>query len=263
MPRPSSFACPGLNVDIEKPRYDQSTYWGRVKHFVIITNPLNLFALPSTLAKAKERVVKYRRGDSNQECLTEDELWRAKQLYDSAFHPDTGEKMILIGRMSAQMPMNTAIRLPPIYGRLVPFVAVVAANFVNLPIMRYEELSNGTPIFDENDKKVGQSRMAAVYGIGLVLISRISMPVPAMGLTPFLMDHLERKGTFQRYPYLPGPIQVASLAIVAIFAVPLCCAFFVQRARIKTSSIEASAKEQVARVYGSSPPEYVYFNKGL
>ena len=38
-----------------------------------------------------------------------------------------------------------AKRMPPIFGRLVPFVAVSAANAINIPLMRRSEITEGKP----------------------------------------------------------------------------------------------------------------------
>uniref|UniRef100_A0A6M2DF04 Sidoreflexin n=1 Tax=Xenopsylla cheopis TaxID=163159 RepID=A0A6M2DF04_XENCH len=101
--------CLPRNINIDKPRYDQRFYWNRAKHFFGTTNPLNIFTTNRQLEHAREIVNKYRNGEKLPQTVTIEELWRAKTLYDSAYHPDTGDKMNIIGRMSAQVPMNMLI----------------------------------------------------------------------------------------------------------------------------------------------------------
>ena len=48
-------------VNIDVPRYDQSSYWGRATHMAVITNPLNLFATPAALNNSKDIVSRYRK----------------------------------------------------------------------------------------------------------------------------------------------------------------------------------------------------------
>ena len=74
--------------NIEKPRFDQGTFWGRDKHFFVTTNPVNILVIQEQLEEAKYLLDKFKKGEIKD--VSEDELLKAKQLYDSAYHPDTG-----------------------------------------------------------------------------------------------------------------------------------------------------------------------------
>ncbi|XP_015144229.2 sideroflexin-2 isoform X1 [Gallus gallus] len=249
-----------LGFDIDAPRWDQSTFMGRLRHFLNITDPRTVLVPERELDRAQAVVAGCRAGmvppGSSQE-----QLLYAKKLYDSAFHPDSGEKMNLIGRMSFQVPGGMAItgfmlqfyrtvpavvfwqwvnqsfnaivnytnrnaaspislavlfyismhllqitrqigvayvtatttalatavglnlytkRAPPLLARWVPFAAVAAANCVNIPMMRQQEIIRGISVTDEDNNELGHSRRAAVKGIAQVVVSRITMAAPGM-----------------------------------------------------------------------------------
>jgi len=236
-----------LKVNFEKSRCDQSAYLSRAEHFFIIANRLNIFKNSQELEKAKEIVVNYRQGKVNGD-LIEDQLWKAKQIYDSAFHPETGKKMILFARMSFQVPGNMFItggmlqfyktwsgdlfwqwinqtfnavvnftnrsgdsqisnsrlptsgavstallinkqvaNLPLLVGHLVPFVAVVTANCVNIPFMRSYEISTSISVTDENGNHLGNSSKAESSRIFMAILPifiNLSLEVKILNVTP-------------------------------------------------------------------------------
>ncbi|KAF6208912.1 hypothetical protein GE061_014654 [Apolygus lucorum] len=99
----------GDAVNLDKPRWDQSSYLGRARHFLSVTNPLNLLYSAKELENAKEIVERHRKKVPQEKPLSVDELWKAKTAYDSAYHPVTGEKVFILGRMSAQVPCNMIV----------------------------------------------------------------------------------------------------------------------------------------------------------
>jgi len=318
-------------IDIENPRYDQSTFTGRAKHFFITTNPQNILASDEALDKAKEIVDAYRNGNADK-ALTEDEIWAAKQLYDSAFHCQTGEKLFILGRMSFQVPGNMLITgcmmtfyksIPAvvfwqfanqsfnaivnytnrnasagvtneqlgtayvgattasvltalgfnkiissspalsagIIGRFVPLLAVAAANCVNIPLMRQQEVKKGIAVETEDGQLAGLSGNAAVAAIAQVVPSRVGMAAPAMFIPPLVMASLEKTATFIKNPWLKAPATVLLTGFCLTFSTPLCCALFPQKASIALKDLEPTLQESIKVKFPGQTT--FYYNKGL
>jgi hypothetical protein len=113
------------------------------------------------------------------------------------------------GALGTALGLNSLVKsLPPVVGRLVPFVAVSAANSVNIPMMRRLELTEGIQLMTEDGEHVAKSPKAAAQGISKVIMSRVAMAAPGMLTIPFFMNHLEKKGTLKKYPRLAAPLQV-------------------------------------------------------
>lgn len=99
----------------------------------------------------------------------------------------------------------------PFVQRYVPFAAVAAANCVNIPLMRQNELAHGIDVQDENGNMVGKSRIAAAKGIGQVVFSRIVMCAPGMIILPLIMERLEKVPWFKRMNVLHAPFQTLAV----------------------------------------------------
>lgn len=125
-------------------------------------------------------------------------------------------------------------------GRFVPLIAVAAANCVNIPLMRQQEIKKGIQIETATGEDAGLSANAAKAAIAQVVPSRIGMAAPAMFIPPVIMNRLERTTTFIRNPWLKAPATVLLTGFCLTFSTPLCCALFPQKAAINIDALEPS-----------------------
>ena len=78
--------------------------------------------------------------------------------------------------MSTALGFNKIVARSPrlsggLIGRFVPLIAVAAANCINIPLMRQQELKNGISIATADGTVVGQSSQAAANAIVQVSFS--------------------------------------------------------------------------------------------
>ncbi|CAB3404109.1 unnamed protein product [Caenorhabditis bovis] len=159
----------GQLPDISKPRWNQDLFEGRMYHFFSTANCLNLFASNKKLEEARKIVVDYNQGKLDPH-MTVDELWKAKTLYDSAFHPDTGEKMFILGRMSAQVPCNMLIT-----GGMLTFYKkfhhIVFFHWINQSFNAIVNYTNRSGPHKSSERTILMSYCAATTG---ALVSALS-----------------------------------------------------------------------------------------
>uniref|UniRef100_S4RDD0 Sideroflexin 2 n=1 Tax=Petromyzon marinus TaxID=7757 RepID=S4RDD0_PETMA len=151
---------------------------------------------------------------------------------------------------------------PPLVARWVPFVAVAAANCVNIPMMRQQEIIKGIVVTDENGNELGHSRKAAVKGIAQVVVSRITIAAPGMIILPIVMQRLEKYAFMQRKRFLLGPIQLVLLGCFLTFMVPAGCALYPQTCSMEVSHLEPELQKSIVDKHGDAVAR-VFFNKGL
>ncbi|KAJ9080044.1 Sideroflexin FSF1 [Entomophthora muscae] len=159
-------------IDLSKPRYPQDTFSGRLRHFIEITNPLNLFAGAREISEAKTSLEHYKSGLKKDSA---ENLWKAKLLVDSSVHPDTGEVIFFPFRMSAYVPTNLVVTA----GLLLPNPTTAGIVFwqwanqsVNVAI-NWANANKSTPMSPQETGIAYGTAVAASVGVALGLTSGV------------------------------------------------------------------------------------------
>jgi len=188
-------------LDLSKPRWDQSTFVGRLKYFFAVTDPRLSLLGDAELEGAKNLLELYKQR-KEPVGTTEELLWGAKHIYESAFHPDTGEKQNVFGRMSFQVPGGMLIT-----GAMLQWyksnVGVIFWQWVNQSFNALVNYTNRNANVEQDNSKLLVAYVSATS----------SALVTALGLKAYLAKRASP--LFQRY------VPFAAVAAANMVNIPL------------------------------------------
>ncbi|XP_074051738.1 sideroflexin-5 isoform X2 [Macrotis lagotis] len=118
----ASAGCPPFQLG--KPRFQQTSFYGRFRHFLDIIDPRTLFVTESRLKEAVQLLEDYKHG-TLPPGVTNEQLWNAQKIKQAILHPDTNEKIFMPFRMSGYIPFGT----PIVVGLLLPNQTLASTIF--------------------------------------------------------------------------------------------------------------------------------------
>jgi tricarboxylate carrier len=89
-----------------KPRFNQETYYGRLRHFMEVVDPATLLTSERKLRESIKLLDDFKKG-TLPEGTTDKQLWQAQKIKQAIIHPDTGEKIFPPFRMSGYVPFGS------------------------------------------------------------------------------------------------------------------------------------------------------------
>lgn len=159
-------------------------------------------------------------------------------------------------------------------GRFAPFAAVASAGFLNVFLVRGEELRKGIDVFPARSRpkeqetlsseetgprpeSLGKSKKAALLAVSETAFSRVLNCAPIMILPPLALFGLQRTRWLRRNPRMVFPINFGLITVTSFAALPLALAAFPQRQSISAKSLEPEFHDKGDR------NGMVVFNRGI
>jgi len=126
-----------------------------------ITSPSTLFCSKEDLNKAIDLLSRYKKGEIDPDSVSDDSLWRAKQIKDSMMHPQTGKIIPAPLRLSAFMPANVVI----CFGLMLPNPSMPTLIFWQWVNQSYNLLLNHANRNASNS--LSNSQIALAYSVAV------------------------------------------------------------------------------------------------